>query len=174
MRPTRSRQEGYTLTEALVVIAIIGMVSLIVVPNFIAMYRGAKVKGAVMQFTNDVRAARQRAATTYRPTMISIGTSTTEKYSYWTYRWNGTAWAEETRRDLEPQTSAGQKTVYFIVPNDGYEDSNSDSRRDIIFETNGGVRTTPTNPAVRIRTDQPVGKPLYTITINTSGSVQAE
>ena len=44
MRLNRTNQRGYTLTEALVVVAIIGMISLVAVPNFIALYRGAKMK----------------------------------------------------------------------------------------------------------------------------------
>jgi type II secretion system protein H len=176
MRPRRSNQQGYSLAEALVVVAIIGLVTMVVVPNFISLYRSAQVKGAVMRFTNDLRASRQRAVTTYRPVMVSVGTSSTDKFSYWISTWDGTAWTTATRRDLETETAASRKKVYFSdLPVNGYTDSvNSDSRIDIIFETNGGVRSPPENPTMKIKTDLNVGKSVYTITVYSSGSVKAE
>ena len=176
MRPRRLDQRGYSLAEALVVVAIIGLVTMVAVPNFISLYRGAQVKGAVMRFTNDLRAARQRAVTTYRPVMVSVGTTTTEKYSYWISTWNGTAWTTATKRDLEPESSLALKKVYFSdLPSNGFPDSvNSDERKDIIFETNGGVRSPPVNPIMRIRTDLNIPKSVFTITVYGSGSVKAE
>jgi len=176
MRPGRSDERGYSLAEALVVVAIIGLVTMIAVPNFISLYRGAQVKGAVMRFSNDLRASRQRAVTTYRPVMVSVGTTTDEKFSYWISTWDGAAWTTATKRDLEPESSLAMKKVYFSdLPVNGYTDSvNSDDRKDIIFETNGGVRSPPENPIMRIRTDLNIGKPVYTITVYGSGSVKVE
>lgn len=181
MRRNRRAERGYTLTEALVVVAIIGIISLVAVPNFISLYRSAKVKGAVMQFANDLRSARQTAATKYRPVMVSIGTSTDEQGSYWISQFDGTNWVGATKKDLEPQTSIN-KAVFFSFPANSYTDTvtaDGASRKDIIFEVNGGVRSTPTdplptNPVVRIYTTQPVAKQQYNITIHGSGSVQVQ
>ena len=176
MRPGRLDQRGYSLAEALVVVAIIGMVTMIAVPNFISLYRGAQVKGAVMRFSNDLRAARQRAVTTYRPVMVSVGTTSAERYSYWISTYDGSAWTTATKRDLEPESAPTMKKVYFSdFPANGYTDSvNSDDRRDIIFETNGGVRAPPENPLMRIRTDLNIPKSVFTITVHGSGSVKVE
>jgi prepilin-type N-terminal cleavage/methylation domain-containing protein len=167
-------ERGYTLIEAIVVMAIIGMISLVAVPNFIAMRRAGKVKGAVQQFTSDLRAARQRAVTTYRPVMVSIGAGA-ERNSYWIYNWNGTAWGTGTQRNLESTTGTQQKTVYFA--NVGYPDSvtaDGANRRDIIFETNGGVKDAPAEPTLQIKTDEEIAKPVYTISIYSSGSIRAD
>jgi prepilin-type N-terminal cleavage/methylation domain-containing protein len=176
MRSKRSRERGYTLTEALVVVGIIGIISLVAVPNFIALYRQAKVKGAVMQFSNDLRGARQTAATKYRPVMVSIGTSTAEQGSYWISQWDGSAWVGARKKDLEPNTSIN-KAVFFSFPANSYTDTvtaDGASRRDIIFDVNGGVRTIPTNPVLRIYTNQNIAKKIYNITIHGSGSVQVQ
>src|SRR2546423_10800404 len=58
---TRKAQRGYSLPEMLVVMAIIGILSLIVVPNFMSFYRSTKLKSSMRQFTTDLRGARQRA-----------------------------------------------------------------------------------------------------------------
>ena len=176
MRLNRTNQRGYTLTEALVVVAIIGMISLVAVPNFIALYRGAKMKGAVMQFSNDLRSARQTAATKYRPVMVSIGTTTEERGSYWISQWDGSNWIAAQRKELEPQTAAENKSVFFAFPANSYTDTvtaDGATRRDIIFEVNGGVRApVPATPTVRVYTTNNVAKPLFLVTINGSGSVK--
>ena len=176
MRPGRSNQQGYSLAEALVAVGIIGLITMVAVPNFISLYRSAQVKGAVMRFTNDLRAARQRAVTTYRPVMVSVGTTADEKYSYWISTWNGTAWTGATRRELEPESAPANKKVFFAdLPVNGYTDAfGSDNRMDVIFETNGGVRTPPVNPTMKVKTNLNLGKQIFTVTIYGSGSVKVE
>lgn len=187
-------QRGYSLAEALVVVAIIGLISIIAVPNFMQMYQSAKIKGAIRQFTNDLRYARQEAVTRYRPMMISLGTSTAEQHSYWIYQWDGSAWLEicqtpqgyrpcadlppdarRAKRDLEPDTALPDKTISFNAI--GFPDSVSaggGSRRDIIFETTGAIRNPPVTPTVTLQSNQNIGKPTYLITVYPSGSVKAE
>jgi prepilin-type N-terminal cleavage/methylation domain-containing protein len=180
MRQHRSghggRQGGYSLAEALVVVAIIGIISVVAVPNFIALYRASKVKGAALKFANDLRGARQRAATTYRPVMVSVGTSTDEKGFYWIASWDGSAWVGSTRRELEAGVPEASKTTFFRFPGaNAFTDAvGSDGRPDIIFETNGGTRTTPTNPFLYVETNIDLPKSSYTIRVNSAGTVLVE
>jgi len=63
MMKVNQRERGYSLTELLVVLAIIGIFSLITVPQFMSMYRSGLVKGSMREFTSSLRKARQLAAT---------------------------------------------------------------------------------------------------------------
>ncbi|HVT44862.1 MAG TPA: GspH/FimT family pseudopilin [Thermoanaerobaculia bacterium] len=167
-------QRGYSLSEALVVIAIIGMVSLVTVPNFISLYRAGKIKSASRQFANDLRSLRQHAVSKNVRTMISIGTTDAEKYQYWLFQESGGAWEPVAPgvRDLEP-AGAGTRSVYFGAS--GFADTITDDaadRNDIIFLSNGTVVPYPADPTVVIRTDGKIAKPAYTFTISRAGSVR--
>ena len=73
MRQTQIRTtRGYSLAEMLVVIAIIGIMSMVSVPMFMSFMRSNKMKSTMRQFTTDLRTARQRAITQNHPTMISF------------------------------------------------------------------------------------------------------
>ena len=180
MRRTTTAMRGYSLTEALVVIAIIGVISLVSIPNFMAMYRSMKIKGGVRQLTNDIRSARQLAVTRYRPVMISLGTTATERYSYWIHLWNPTTnqWVLQRERVLEPETALANRTVYFT--NIGFPDAmtttgpGTDDRNEIIFESTGAVRNPPVNPTFRVRTDANVSKNEFILTVSPSGTVKVE
>jgi prepilin-type N-terminal cleavage/methylation domain-containing protein len=183
MRPNIRSTRGYSLIEILVVMGIIGVISLVTIPNFIAMYRGMKVKSGVRQLANDIRAARQEAVARYRPTMVTFGTSATERYSYWIYLWNPATtppeWQLRKTAVLEPETALENRSVYFTGI--GFADQSGpgsppalDTRPDIIFEPTGAVRQTPVSPTLRIRTDADVGKNEYIVTVAPSGSVKVD
>lgn len=59
MQPRRNA--GFTLAEVLVVVAIIGVLSLITVPAFMNFQRAGIFKGAMRSFSSDLRAARTNA-----------------------------------------------------------------------------------------------------------------
>src|SRR5437763_7997603 len=94
MKP-RTSQSGYSLVEMLMVVAIIGIMSLIVVPNFVQYYRSIKLKTAMRRLANDLRNARQRAVTRNAMVMISykpdINPAT---YSTWQSVDLGTTWTQ--------------------------------------------------------------------------------
>ncbi|HUP46401.1 MAG TPA: GspH/FimT family pseudopilin [Thermoanaerobaculia bacterium] len=180
MRRTGTAMRGYSLTEALVVVAIIGVISLVSIPNFMAMYRSMKIKGAVRQLTSDIRAARQEAVTRYRPVMVSFGTTAAEKHSYWIHLWNPTTsqWVQRKAAVLEPETTLANRTVYFTAI--GFPDAmtpagpGTDDRNEIIFESTGAVRNPPVNPTLRVRTDVNITKNEFILTVSPSGSVRVD
>ncbi|MHB0969309.1 MAG: pilus assembly FimT family protein [Thermoanaerobaculia bacterium] len=63
---------GYSLAELLVVVAMIGVISLVTVPQFMAMFRSAKLKSSLRQFTGDARASRARAVGKHKPVRLSL------------------------------------------------------------------------------------------------------
>lgn len=54
---------GYSVSEMLVVVAIIGILSLVTIPSFINFQRRNHVRTALRSFTSDLRAFRQHAIT---------------------------------------------------------------------------------------------------------------
>jgi prepilin-type N-terminal cleavage/methylation domain-containing protein len=60
-RTHRLAQSGYSLAEMLTVVAIIGVVSLVTVPQFIAYQRSNQLKTSMRQVMNDLRSVRQQA-----------------------------------------------------------------------------------------------------------------
>ena len=63
---------GYSLIEMLVVVAIVGIMSMVSVPMFMNFVRSNKMKSTMRQFMSDLRVSRQRAITENHPTMISF------------------------------------------------------------------------------------------------------
>ena len=68
------RERGYSILELLVVVAIIGLLSLISVPQFVSMYRSSVVKASMRDFTSTMRRARQLAATRNERTRVRFST----------------------------------------------------------------------------------------------------
>ena len=178
MRRTTSTERGYSLAEALVVVAIIGVISLVSVPNFMSMYRAQKIKTSIRLVSNDLRQARQQAVSTYRPTMVSFGTTADEKFSYFVYDWDAatSTWVQKKIGYLEPETALANRTVYFS--DIGYADTQPvgslDGRPDIIFLTNGSVRNPPATPTLKVKTDVNIPKKEYLVTVSPSGSVKVQ
>ncbi len=88
MKPTMNRihrdrdQSGYSMTELLVVVAIIGIFSLITVPQFMSIYRSSVVKGSMRDYTSLMRKARQLAVTRNERTRIQFLVGTTGGTSF--------------------------------------------------------------------------------------------
>jgi prepilin-type N-terminal cleavage/methylation domain-containing protein len=178
LRRSPDRQRGYSLIEALVVVSIIGVISLVTIPNFINYHRSSKLRSSIRNFTSDVRGIRQLAVTRNVPTMMSIGTSEPEKYNYWLYERVGSAW--ELRTPIGGKRLEGDAihpTIYFSAPADTFGDSEqSDGRIDIVFLPNGAVRDIgsapfPTNPEVLVKTDASLPRNTYTVTFRRSGAL---
>lgn len=134
-----SRQAGVSLIEMLVVLAIIGVISLVSVPAFMSFYQSAKVKSSMRQFTNDVRAARQRAVTRARPVKLSFATGTTAR----TYRIaDGTVGATPTWTFVGTPRRM-EDTVYIHSATFVDKDNPVDGFVDIIFRPNGTIADLP-------------------------------
>ena len=137
---------GYSLTEILVVIAIIGVMSLITVPAFINYYQAGKMKSAMRQFTNDLRASRQRAITQNHPTMISFAPGALGANTYRDF--DGTVGgASYTQLGQDKQLD---KDVYFATSTSTcvFDDvvtapASTNGLNDIIFLPNGTVQNAP-------------------------------
>ena len=146
---TRSRQGGYSLAEALVVVAIIGLITGVTVPAFMNYLRANRIRSSAMYFQTALRFARQRAVTKHMLTRLSFKPNTDPgQYTIWEAKndSNGTitSWVV-----VYPQVRYLDQGVYFT--NDGTEPvadhynssgsitSATDGSPDIIFLADGSA-----------------------------------
>jgi len=185
--PQKSRQAGYSLAEMLTVIAIIGTLALVTVPQFMNYYNSNKVKTSMRSFTTDLRTARMTSISRGHEVKLSFRTGVRAR-GYTLYEGNRslgtvTVWTPLTGAGSNPPKPAKtlDDVIYFPAANAATpqtfidEDSPNDSTLDIIFFPDGHVRMPPnlTVGTVTIKTDRKVPKPQYTIEISPSGRVQA-
>ena len=181
-----SRQnKGYSLVEALVVVALIGIFSVIAIPNFIQMYRSSKLKSSLRNFTADYRWIRQKAVTETTVLIISFPPAGTSSDSYRFYRGrlqpNGTVTANAVLRDGRgvPMVRTLEQTVYFSSTN--FTDTVNTTAlraadtnyRDIVFLTNGSLRAAAGTPQVQMSTSVPIPFPTYIVDFSIAGGVKA-
>lgn len=172
----RSSEKGYSLAEALVVVGIVGVISVVTVPNFITMYRSSKMKAAVRQLASDLRGARQVAVSKHRRVLVSFGTSSSEKFNYWIHEEVDGAWDSGKKHELEPGVDT--KTIYFTTNN--FTDSQTPdaaSRKDVVFLPTGEINPwvgAGVEPVIVVETDRDIPKALYTFRFSTAGTVRAE
>lgn len=182
-RTSSHGQRGYSLIEMITVVAIVGIFSLVAVPQFMNINRSLKVKASMRQFAMDVRATRQRAITRNRRTAItmSIGLnpsgSTRGAYEMWERNDAGT-WARYgTNRLPAEQTDI----IYFNLTDfenatDNGSDVGGDTRPDIVFQGNGTILNVPAgaNARVEMKTDWKIPKYLYRYKFSVSGNFVTE
>jgi prepilin-type N-terminal cleavage/methylation domain-containing protein len=193
----RSRGEaGYSLAEMLTVIAIIGALSLVLVPQFMNFMSSNKVKTGMRVFTTDVRKMRALAISRGVQTKLSYTTGGSARtYTLWM---GNSAWgtmATQVWTPLSGLYGTGTKTLdnvlnfpadagptpQWFVDEDPATSPNGDL--DIIFFPDGRVKmpvdpntgTTRQYGAVTIKTPlSKVYKTTYEIDISPVGRVEAK
>jgi len=198
-RTTRS-QAGYSLPEMLTVVAIIGVLALVMVPNFISFYQSNKMKSSMRNFTTDLRSTRQLAISQGKQAALSYQTGANNRS--WDLclgdkPYNSQVWTRQTGPGRTRPTKLLDDIAYF--PADGVPTPQSftlthfidcsvspcttsptvlaDGKVDVIFFPDGRVQlpTAATSGTLTIKTDlNRIPKPQYTITISPSGRVQAQ
>lgn len=174
-RPAGRRQRGYTLIEALVAVAIIGMISLVAVPNFIVYYRAGRIKTSLRQFTTELRAARQQAVSEQGCAMISFlpGTTTDTSRTYSVYI--GTYSAGVCSGWTLTESKILEQSVFFKASTftDDVDLPASSNTVDIIFRQNGTTKTTPIEARnVLMQTNMDVPKDKFLVTMFPSGQLK--
>jgi len=146
---TRSRQRGYTLAEALVVVAIIGLVSGVSVPFFVNYMRQNRIRSSASYFQTALRYARQRAVTKHTQTRISFLPNTDPgEYTIFEGKQDSTgaviSWTamQPTIRYLDKGVKFANDAAEPIADqynNTGSVTSATDGRPDIIFGIDGSA-----------------------------------
>ncbi|HYH08669.1 MAG TPA: GspH/FimT family pseudopilin [Thermoanaerobaculia bacterium] len=181
MNDRRLLQRGYSLTELLTVVAMIGVLSLFSVPAFMNFYRATKMRTAMRTFGTDVRAARQRAVTQHRRVAVTVATGLTPtghprgSYSVWERNEDGD-WTLILERYLPPERTDPiffESTTFTNFVDDG-TNVGGDDRPDIIFLPNGAIANHPGgNATLVLRTDYKIAKPTITMTFSTAGNFRS-
>lgn len=191
---------GYSLAELLVVVAMIGVISLVTVPQFMAMFRSAKVKSSLRSFTSDARASRARAVGRHRPVRVSICNAASGcdvsaitpaivlpatpqgrtpnlllRHEYVIFdNTTGTTW--ERIPPGRPLGGVRQLDESVFFGNVSFTDAApTDNLRDITFLVDGTIADLMSTGNVVIRAIDPeLPRPLYTIDFNRTGQLQAQ
>lgn len=164
-----SRQSGYSLSELLVVVAIIGVMSLVTVPAFITMMQSNRLKSSLRQLTSDLRGARQQAVTQYRWVKVQIEPGVTPgRYSVQQSADLGTTWGAAVEKTLLDPISIDSTT--FV---DG---ADADDFPEVIFRNNGTIAMEAgvESRQIIIKTTADIAKPSIIITARPTGKITAE
>ncbi|MGN6182709.1 MAG: pilus assembly FimT family protein [Thermoanaerobaculia bacterium] len=190
----RPASRGYSLAELLVVVAIIGILSLVSVPAFMNYRQSAKLKASMRQFVADIRASRARAITENHPTMISFRTGAGKI----TYRdFNGELQSDGTvnyaamtpvskyEKSLDPDVYFAASTSVCLFADTITSPSQTSGWNDIVFNANGTVSNVPTadeckengviNGIAIIRIDKGnIQRRSYTFNVNPTGRIRVD
>ena len=198
----RNRQSGYSLAEMLTVVAIIGVLALVMVPNFMSFYQSNKMKTTMRNFTSDLRSTRQLSISQGKQAMIVYGTGPNARtYDVWLgdKAFNSLNWTPQTGPNANPPraTKTLDKIAYFPTGAllqtfaDNLDCSSGtnclqlppagagtpDGLLEVIFFPDGRVQlpTGATSGTITLKTDlNRIPKPVYTVTVSPTGRVQAQ
>jgi type II secretory pathway pseudopilin PulG len=158
----------------LVVVAIIGILSLVTVPNFISMYQSSRIKGAARGLTTAIRNARQLAIAGNQRTKFSFNTVGTGRRNY--------IIAKEMRDPLTDTKTwqnvrtgdLGERVEFTDSPFLDAAGTDDGGLRDVIFLPNGTIGNLPVDPDdywIDISTDLNIPKKTYRLKFTISGNV---
>jgi prepilin-type N-terminal cleavage/methylation domain-containing protein len=82
LEPAKRREQGFSLAEMLVVLAIIGIVVAIGIPIVNEQVRIADIRGSADLMAVHMRAARMIAITQHKPVVITVNADPTNSISY--------------------------------------------------------------------------------------------
>jgi prepilin-type N-terminal cleavage/methylation domain-containing protein len=172
MRPRNNASRGYTIIEILVVVAIIGIMSLVTVPAFMNFQRSSAVKAQLRAFTSDVRNCRQRAITRNSEVRLELDSATVYRFYE---KPNAGTWGA-----LNGFSGGGvsnlktlEKGVTFSANTLGDTDANG--KKDLVFRPDGtvniGTTGTPPGTITLLSNWQNIAQNKYLITVSSSGQL---
>ncbi len=181
----KGSSHGFSLVEMLVVIAIIGVLSLISVPVFMNFRNANTFRSNLRNFTQDLRAARQYAITHAVRVRVELdsGTQTSRNYAFFSSNDNGTTWTNlqmPGSHGLLPGTTGNIKNlegpVWFNSSTALPDVAPINSKPDIIYHPNGAMETTAgaARGEVVMRCEwKQVTHDRYTIELSASGQLKS-
>ena len=151
MQHRRSTEGGFSVTELLTVVAMIGVITLVTVPAFVQLMPQYRIRSAASEAGGGLRMLRQKAITTRTPWKVSFDANGNQ-YSYSKLsspdatRSTAGNW-EKIGRDGRPSTSiqwirAASVDLRTTTTNP-FKDVDCDGNTDIIFLRDGSVATDP-------------------------------
>lgn len=178
-------EAGFSLVEMLVVIALIGILSLISVPAFMNYRNQNTFRSDLRNFTHDLRMARQYAIANSVQTRVALdfGNQSSKNYYFYSSADNGTTWTPLVlagSHGATPGTTGNIKTMEGLVwinSVSGLPDADSDTRQnDIVYWPSGAMTLAngATSAQVVLRCLwQKIAYDTFTIGLSASGQVNS-
>jgi len=151
VRPRQSAERGFSLTELLTVVGMIGIIAVITVPAMLQLMPQYRIRSAASDAGAGLRMMRQRAITTRTPWRISWD-ATNDRYKYSRLlqpnlaRSTAANW-QNVYRDGRPSNSEqwirGSKIDVRTATSNQFKDVDCDTYNDIIFLRDGSVADDP-------------------------------
>lgn len=176
-------ERGYSLAELIVVVAIIGMFSLITVPAFFKYQQQSQIRASARQLNADFRGARQRAITRNNPVAISFAVTDAPASPFKKGQYGIFDRVVDTSTD--PDTITWTRVgawrylvdpVYFLDSDFAVDAATDDTLDDLIFLGNGTISNMPAGagetPEIEFKTDFDVPNNHVKDTFNASGFFQ--
>lgn len=135
----RRNSRGYSVIEMLVVVAIIGILSLVTIPSFINFQRRNAVRSALRSFTSDLRSFRQHAIT--KNAYVRVQFVNERDYEILVSRDFGKTWSAlpMSTTDGGRSTRTLPETIRFSANTYNDSDNPLDKKPDIDFRPDGTV-----------------------------------
>lgn len=170
---SRASERGVTMIEMIIVLAVISAISLVTVPNFIAMYQSARVKATARGMITDVRNARQLAISSNTRTKVAYRTGpTVNEYEILRERRDRTTGASTWQRvkwgNLGPVVVIASSNIENAIADD-------DTPREVVFIPNGSIHEDSipdgSTPYLELRTEEKVPKKTYRMEFTPAGNI---
>ena len=160
------QQRGYSLPELLIVVAIVGLISLVGVPAFIKYFQSMRINSSLREFTSELRGARQRAVARNRPVKFSFTTGApARQYAMFDGSVDLATWTPTvTGRELE-------ENVYFHDATFEDGDTTPDGMADIVFRPNGSIAALDDTDAIAMPTENEGGQLVTKIIMRTNADI---
>jgi len=172
MRSPKHHQRGYSITELLVVVSLIGALSLVAVPSFMSLMNTNRMSTTIRQFAGDLRGARGRAVSQGRPAKIALTTgATAQSYSLYDCTTIDSA-GKVTCGGTPVWTKTIDNTTHFESTTFVDADSTANTDLDIVFKTDGTLSNAPSSPEVVIRSSKSIRYNEADFKMNVAGAVQ--
>jgi prepilin-type N-terminal cleavage/methylation domain-containing protein len=176
----KRKSSGFSLIELLVVVAIIGVLSLISVPAFMNFRRSNDFKTGMRNFTTDLRNARASAiANSYDVRCdIPVGSIANKQYTFYWSRDNGTTWTPLAIRGTGGPNGNMKQFAFSVWANsaNGLPLDAGTGNPNIIFHANGAMDLAAgsTTAALVLATDwKKINFDRYTINLSPSGQLKS-
>jgi len=151
VQPRRSAQRGFSLTELLTVVGIIGLIAIVSVPAMMQLMPQYRIRSAASEAGAGLRMIRQKAITTRTPWRVSFDPAN-ERYKYSRLRSPAldrsvaNNW-QNVYRDGRPagteQWIRGSAIDVRTATSNQFKDVDCDTYQDIIFLRDGSIATDP-------------------------------
>jgi len=172
MRPRYNASRGYSLVEILVVVAIIGIMSLVTVPAFMNYQRSNTIKAAMRSFTSDIRNCRQRAIS--RNSQVRLELDSANVYRFYEKPNAGTWGALNSFSGSGPGQNLKTLDKGVTFSANTFGDTDGNSKNDIVFLPDGTVNLGNGSGTITILSDwKNISQDQFLVTVSTTGKLNS-